>query len=185
RYIDILNPDPTDIEFADVDGIMKKISKKQDKYNTVSLTQVMDHDIWSIEVIFSNSSNGQAAVGIVRDTFNISAGIRPRDNSPQTDNIAIYQGAAMDNGHAHYKGSCIEGVTSFTDNQIVRLELDFGKGTLIFFLNDTQQKVYFAGIKEKVRFVIYMYNAGSFCTIRSLKKLEASNYTANGTAVQW
>ncbi|KAA6375815.1 MAG: hypothetical protein EZS28_028659 [Streblomastix strix] len=185
--IAIINPDPTDIEFADVDGTMKKISKKLQKWNTVSLTQVMDHDIWSMEVMFNNTRNAYAAVGIVRDTFNIPAGIRPRTERPQTDNIAIYQGQGLDDGHAHYKGSCTEGNTGFQDNQIVKMELDFGKGTLIFFLDGTQQPVYFQGIKEKVRFVIAMEYAGSVCTIRSLKKLLAptSGHVANEKSVQW
>ncbi|KAA6310684.1 MAG: hypothetical protein EZS28_056267, partial [Streblomastix strix] len=60
-------------------------------------------------------------------------------------------------------------------------------GTLIFFLAGTQQPVYISGIKEKVRFIICMYYANSYCIIRSLKKLAAptTGHVANEKVVQW
>ncbi|KAA6355056.1 MAG: hypothetical protein EZS28_049417 [Streblomastix strix] len=72
-----------------------------------------------------------------------------------------------------YKGSYTPGNEMFQNNQIVRLEFDSEKGTLTFFLDEVQQPVYFSGIKEKVRFIIYMKKIGSSCIIRSLNKLVA------------
>ncbi|KAA6373601.1 MAG: hypothetical protein EZS28_030872, partial [Streblomastix strix] len=73
------------------------------------------------------------------------------------------------------------------DKQILRLEFDSFKGTLILFIDNVQQPVYFSGIKEKVRFIVYMHSAGSSCTILSLKQLisPTSKHIANQYAVQW
>ncbi|KAA6363052.1 MAG: hypothetical protein EZS28_041422, partial [Streblomastix strix] len=64
---------------------------------------------------------------------------------------------------------------------------DSEKGTLIFFVDGVQQPVYISGIKEKVRFFICMYYAGTSCTIRSLKKLSSptSGHVPNEKAIQW
>ncbi|KAA6317936.1 MAG: hypothetical protein EZS28_055016, partial [Streblomastix strix] len=55
--IEIYNSDPTDFELADVDGVQKKILKKQSKDNSVSLTQVLEDGIWSVETIFNTTPN--------------------------------------------------------------------------------------------------------------------------------
>ncbi|KAA6359761.1 MAG: hypothetical protein EZS28_044712, partial [Streblomastix strix] len=47
--IAIHNPDPSDIEFSDVDATMKKITKKQSKCNSVTLSQDLEDKIWSLE----------------------------------------------------------------------------------------------------------------------------------------
>ncbi|KAA6374447.1 MAG: hypothetical protein EZS28_030023, partial [Streblomastix strix] len=61
------------------------------------------------------------------------------------------------------------------------------KGTLILFIDNVQQPVYFSGLKEKVRFIIYMNQDGSSCTIPSLKKLisPTSKQVVNEVAIQW
>ncbi|KAA6372839.1 MAG: hypothetical protein EZS28_031635 [Streblomastix strix] len=86
-----------------------------------------------------------------------------------------------------YKGIGTFGMSGFGDNQILRLEFDSEKGTLFLFVDNIQQELYISGIKEKVRFIIYMYPAGSQCTIRSLKKLSAptSGHVANEKSVEW
>ncbi|KAA6355547.1 MAG: hypothetical protein EZS28_048926, partial [Streblomastix strix] len=53
-----------------------------------------------------------------------------------------------------YKGKGTDGNARFDNNQILRLEFDSFKGTLILFIDNIQQPVYFSGIKEKVRFVV-------------------------------
>jgi hypothetical protein len=86
------------------------------------------------------------------------------------------------------------------------MELDMDKGTLHFFHKNTQQPVYVAGIREKVRFFVCaihifiinifynlfdyqvrMYTSGSCCIVRSLKKLAAPTTIRlpNEQAVQW
>ncbi|KAA6361496.1 MAG: hypothetical protein EZS28_042977, partial [Streblomastix strix] len=155
RIIAIINPDPDDIEFTDVDGTMKRISKKQTKHNTVSLTQVLEKGIWSLEAEFQNSQQGFTGVGGIEEIF-------------------------------FNKITNTAGNVQFTDNYVVRLEYDSFQGTLIFFVDGKQQPVYISGIKEKVRFIVYMYCAGQSCLIRSLNKLEAptSGHVANEQAVQ-
>ncbi|KAA6364528.1 MAG: hypothetical protein EZS28_039946 [Streblomastix strix] len=66
-------------------------------------------------------------------------------------------------------------------------ELDFGKGTLTFFINDVQQPIYFSGIREKVRFLVSMYHNGTSCTIKSLRKLSQPTVgqVTNMQAIQW
>ncbi|KAA6311401.1 MAG: hypothetical protein EZS28_056135, partial [Streblomastix strix] len=79
------------------------------------------------------------------------------------------------------------GNVSFKDNQIIKAEYDSEKGTLIFFVDGVQQPVYIIGIKEKVKFIVFMWYAGATCTIRSLKKLTkpTSGHVANEQTVQW
>ncbi|KAA6384799.1 MAG: hypothetical protein EZS28_019672 [Streblomastix strix] len=170
--ISIINQDPSDMEFADIDGIQKRITKKQGKYNTVSLSQVMEDGIWSMESEFQCTNSVNASIGIVKDSFNIPANIYP-DQSPHNQNIAFYGGQGYGAGSIYYKGTGTSGVTAFGNYQKVRQELDLQKGTLHFFLENVQQPVFIQGIHEKVRFVFHMCWTGSTCTIRSLKKLAA------------
>ncbi|KAA6358634.1 MAG: hypothetical protein EZS28_045839, partial [Streblomastix strix] len=151
--IAIINPDPTDFDFTDVDGKQKKIIKKKDSTTgTVSLKQVLENGTWELEVQFSN--RGQTGgIGIVKDTYVIPARVGPRD-SPNDQNIASYQGPSWGSGEVHCKGKNTSGNVSFTDNQIIKAEYDSEKGTLIFFVDGVQQPVYIIGIKEKVRFIV-------------------------------
>lgn len=57
-------------------------------------------------------------------------------------------------GEVGYNGIRTNGNQGFIKNQIIRLEFDSFKGTLIFFLDGVQQPVYISGIKEKVRFIV-------------------------------
>ncbi|KAA6376429.1 MAG: hypothetical protein EZS28_028043 [Streblomastix strix] len=177
--------DPSDWQFADIDGIQKRITKKQDKYNTVSLSQVMEDGIWSMESEFYLPS-GNASIGIVKDSFNIPVNIAP-NASPNYQNIAFYGGSGYGGGNIYYKGIPTSGVTGFGNNQKVRQELDLQKGTLHFFLENVQQPVFIQGIHEKVRFIFHMYFTGSTYTIRSLKKLAAPSAVqmSNQQAIQW
>ncbi|KAA6364015.1 MAG: hypothetical protein EZS28_040457, partial [Streblomastix strix] len=48
--VSIINNDPDEIVFSDVDGIMKTISKKTYyRYVTISLTQVLQNGIWQMK----------------------------------------------------------------------------------------------------------------------------------------
>ncbi|KAA6383659.1 MAG: hypothetical protein EZS28_020815 [Streblomastix strix] len=184
--IAIHNPDPTDIEFADVDGTLKRISKKQQKSNTVSLTQVLEDGIWSFEAEFNNTQDGYCAIGIIKDSYNIQPGEHPHSNQ-HNFNLVTYGGKRWHSGNVFHKQNSLQGNLPYSDNQTLKLECDSEKGTLIFFVDGKQQPVYISGIKEKVRFIVYMYYAGSSCQIRSLKKLAAptSGHVASEQAVQW
>ncbi|KAA6384049.1 MAG: hypothetical protein EZS28_020424 [Streblomastix strix] len=171
----------------DVDGIMKKISKKNIKDTSVSLTQILENGIWQMEAEFNNSWN-LAAIGIVRDTYNIPADTHPCDN-PHRDHIVSYglSGFGFGNGAVYYKGNGTKGNILYKDNQKIKAEFDSEKGTLIFSVDGVQQPVYVRGINEKVRFIITISYAQQSCTIRSLKKLIAptTKHVANEIAVQW
>ncbi|KAA6376035.1 MAG: hypothetical protein EZS28_028439 [Streblomastix strix] len=186
RHSDIHNPDPRDIELSDDDANMMRISKKQDKSNTVSLTQVLEDGIWQLETEFNNSHNADAGIGIVRDSYNIPADTNPALN-PHTQNMAFFIGKGWTTPMICYKGIHNYGMSGFGDNQILRFEFDSEKGTLFLFVDSIQQELYISRIKEKVRFFIFMYHAGSQCTIRSLKKLSAptSGHVANEYSVEW
>ncbi|KAA6360204.1 MAG: hypothetical protein EZS28_044270 [Streblomastix strix] len=73
-------------------------------------------------------------------------------------------------GGIYYKGTKTAGNIGFEENQIVRLEFDSEKRTLVFFVNG-----------------IYMYEANLSCTIKSLKQLSSptSVHIENEQAVQW
>ncbi|KAA6358837.1 MAG: hypothetical protein EZS28_045636 [Streblomastix strix] len=111
------------------------INKKKNEFGTISLVQILENGI---------------AVGIVRDSYGIPA----KANyywKPHTDHIAAFCGG---NNYVWYKGQGTLGNDLFEENKIVRFEFDSFKGTLILFIDNVQQPVYFSGIKEKVRFIV-------------------------------
>ncbi|KAA6401380.1 MAG: hypothetical protein EZS28_003091 [Streblomastix strix] len=181
--IAIINKDPEYVEIVDIDGVQKKIQKKKQGYCTISLVQVLNNGIWSLEAMFQNSELYISAIGIVRDSYDIPARAA-YCYQPHTDHIAAFCGG--DGYPVYYKEQGTYGNDKFKDNQILRLEFDSFKGTLILFIDNVQQPVYFSGIKEKVRFIIYMNQDGSSCTIPSLKKLisPTSKQVVNEVAIQ-
>ncbi|KAA6390243.1 MAG: hypothetical protein EZS28_014228 [Streblomastix strix] len=183
--IAIINKDPGDVEFIDIDLVQKKINKKIVKWSTISLVQVLDNGIWSLEALFQNTGGYGVAIGIVRDSYDIPAKAA-YFNQPHTDHIAAFCGKDH-NYPVCYKGKETGGNAKFDDNQILRLEFDSFKGTLIFFIDNVQQPVYFSGIKEKVRFIIFMYYKGASCTILSLKKFNTptSKHLENERTFHW
>ncbi|KAA6355771.1 MAG: hypothetical protein EZS28_048702, partial [Streblomastix strix] len=182
------NNDPDEIIFTDVDGVKKKISKKNNKYVTVSLTQILENGIWQMEAEFNNSDNW-AAIGIVRDTYNIPANTHPCGNTHR-DHMVSY---GMINFREtcgkcfYFKGNGTQGNIAYKDNQKIKAEFDSKKGTLIFSIDGVQQPVYVRGINEKVRFFITINYPQQSCTIRSLKKLltPSTKHLANEIAVHW
>ncbi|KAA6363335.1 MAG: hypothetical protein EZS28_041137 [Streblomastix strix] len=182
--IAIINKVPGDVKFIDIDLVQKKIYKKKDEWNTISLVQVLDNGIWTLEALFQNTDR-YAAIGIVRDSYEIPAKANYA-SKPYTDHIAAFCGKVYYNT-VWYKYQGTEGNAKFDDNQILRLEFDSFKGTLILFIDNVQLPVYFSGIKEKVRFIISMYYEGDTCTIRSLKKLNTptSKHLDNEKTIEW
>ncbi|KAA6368529.1 MAG: hypothetical protein EZS28_035945, partial [Streblomastix strix] len=136
---------------------------------------------------FENGGGNTSALGIVRDTYTIPAGDVDPSQPPHAQHIAFYEGQWWAGGRVYNKGAHVGNNTRFNDNQKVILEYDSYKGTLMFFVGGKQQPDYISGIKEKVRFIVFLYLAGSSCLIRSLKKLAAptSGHVANEQAVQW
>ncbi|KAA6360604.1 MAG: hypothetical protein EZS28_043869, partial [Streblomastix strix] len=53
--VDIINKEPDYVELIDIDGVQKKINKKEYYASTISLVQVLDNGIWSLEALFQNS----------------------------------------------------------------------------------------------------------------------------------
>ncbi|KAA6365515.1 MAG: hypothetical protein EZS28_038959 [Streblomastix strix] len=90
-------------------------------------------------------------------------------------------------GEVDYKQEQHQGNTQYVDKQKVKAEYDSFKGTLVFFNEGQQQPVFITEIKEKVRFVVYLQNANSSCTIHYLKKLASptSANVANEKAISW
>ncbi|KAA6374053.1 MAG: hypothetical protein EZS28_030421 [Streblomastix strix] len=182
--ISIINKEPDCIGFIDIDGVQKMIDKKKDSYTTISLTQVFENEIWSFETMFMKTK-GFSGIGIVRDSYDIPANADCYAY-PHTDHIAAFCGG----GYQYpvwYKGKGTYGNDRFKENQILRVEFDSFKAILILFIDNVQQPVYFFGIKEKVRFIISMFNPCSTCIISSLKKLQAptSKHLSNEKAVKW
>ncbi|KAA6366295.1 MAG: hypothetical protein EZS28_038177, partial [Streblomastix strix] len=184
--ITLINPDPTDFDFADVDGKQKNIIKKKDgTTGTVSLSKVLENGTWELEVQFSNGGQ-TGGIGIVKESYNIPAGCQP-DSNPHDQNMQLHMQDRWGSGYVYCKGTNTTGNITFKDNQIIKAEYDSEKGTLIFFVDGVQQPIYITGIKEKVRFIVFMAYSGATCTIRSLKKLKqpTSAHVANEQTVQW
>ncbi|KAA6368198.1 MAG: hypothetical protein EZS28_036275 [Streblomastix strix] len=178
--------EPDCVEFLNIDDVQKKINMIDFGWKPISLDQVLDNGIWSLEAMFDYTFGGTAAsIGIVRDSYDIPINTQFW-KKPHTDHIAAFQGGGS--GYSvFYKGKGTYGNERFKGNQILRFEFDSFKGTLILFIDNVQQPVYLSGIKEKVRFIIFLVNARSSCTILSLKQLIAptSKQIANQVAVQW
>ncbi|KAA6363363.1 MAG: hypothetical protein EZS28_041110, partial [Streblomastix strix] len=147
--IQIINYDPSSFGFADVDGVQKKITNLKSSYNSVSLTQDMIDGIWSMEGIFQNKQD-RGSIGIVKATRNLVTGKCPCCEDGYQD-IAFYGGCCCQICCLAHNNNRHSGNTKYGDNQLVRAELDFGKETLTFFLDNVQQPVYIYGIREKVR----------------------------------
>ncbi|KAA6335211.1 MAG: hypothetical protein EZS28_052990, partial [Streblomastix strix] len=77
-----------------------------------------------------------------------------------TDHIAAFCGIGYYNT-VWYKYQGTEGNDKFDDNQILRLEFDSFKETLILFIDNVQQPVYLSGIKKKVRFIVHLAPLGN------------------------
>ncbi|KAA6390748.1 MAG: hypothetical protein EZS28_013725 [Streblomastix strix] len=152
KRIEIMNKDPADIELVDIDCVQKKIIKKKIGFVTTALTQVLVDGFWSIEAIFQNTEITGAAIGIVRDSYDIPAKAS-YSSKPHTDHIAAFSNESRGKP-VWYKGLGTYGNSKFKDNQILRLEFDSYKETLILFIDNVQQPVYFQGINEKVRFIV-------------------------------
>ncbi|KAA6391069.1 MAG: hypothetical protein EZS28_013403 [Streblomastix strix] len=182
--ISIINKEPDCIELIDIDGVQKKIQKNKYYTCTISLVQVLNNGIWTMEALFQNTKGYGVAIGIVRDSYDIPARAC-YCYQPHTDHIAAFSGRNSPYP-VWYKDKGTYGNAGFDDNQILRLEFDSFKGTLILFIDNVQQPVYFSGIKEKVRFIIYMNQDGTSCTFMSLKQLIAptSKQIANEVDVQ-
>ncbi|KAA6361494.1 MAG: hypothetical protein EZS28_042979 [Streblomastix strix] len=155
----------------DIDGVMKKISSKNEGFVTVSLTQILENGIWQMEAEFSNSHN-IATIGIVRDTYNITEDTHPYSN-PHCNHMVSYGTGVQEWGDAAIvcKGNVTKGNIAYYNNQKIKAEFDSEKGTLIFSVDGVQQPVYVRGINEKVRFF----------------KLQTptTKHVANEIAVQW
>ncbi|KAA6373910.1 MAG: hypothetical protein EZS28_030562 [Streblomastix strix] len=161
--ISIINSGPNQFELVDIDVDQIKIVMKLN--GTILLSQVLENGIWSVEIIFQSYQR-----------FGLDC-----------ENIAAYCGGNWE-GVIQYKCKVYSGNVRFQKNEIIRLEFDSEKGTLFFFVDNIQQPVYISGIKEKVRFVIFMNSGGeSSCIIHSLKKLivPTSGHLLNEKAVEW
>ncbi|KAA6333095.1 MAG: hypothetical protein EZS28_053208, partial [Streblomastix strix] len=146
--IAIHNPDPSDIDFSDIDGRMKKITKKQNKYNIISLTEILENGIWEIETEFSGDLNC-TCIGVMKDSFNFTAGYHSTQYSRQ---CVSYCSKQYYSGKIYYKNNWTIGNKGYSAGQKVKQQFDSEKGTLIFFVDGVQEPVYISGIKEKVRF---------------------------------
>ncbi|KAA6385937.1 MAG: hypothetical protein EZS28_018538 [Streblomastix strix] len=183
--IAIHNIDSTRFDFVDIDGIKKKIIKKQNGWNGISLSGVLNDGIYSIEVEFKETRVNDGALGIVRDSYDIPYG-EDISISPRIDNIAVFGGSSWYNKVWH-KDSRIIGNSPIQEGQIIKLEYDSNKRTLICFIDGVQQPVYINGINEKVRFLISTYYTESTITIHSFKRLSetTSGHISGEIAVQW
>ncbi|KAA6323410.1 MAG: hypothetical protein EZS28_054320, partial [Streblomastix strix] len=103
--IAIHNPDPSDIDFSDIDGRMKKITMKEYKDNTISLSQILENGIWEIETEFSGDHN-YTCIGVMKDSFNFSAG---QQCTSYSDQCVSYSSLSYGNGQIYYKGNWTKG----------------------------------------------------------------------------
>ncbi|KAA6366374.1 MAG: hypothetical protein EZS28_038099 [Streblomastix strix] len=166
---------------------MKKFTWKSGiQYPTISFSPALENGIYLTEVEFGG--NGDSGIGIVRDSYSLNSQGNPYEGT-NCQHMATFGGYNYSGGQGcvSYKGNKTEGNSYYSENQTVKLEYDSGKGTLILFINGTQQPVFVSGIREKVRFILSLWTSCGNCTIKSLKKLSAptSVQMSNGNAVQW
>ncbi|KAA6389426.1 MAG: hypothetical protein EZS28_015046 [Streblomastix strix] len=133
--ISVFNQDPKNAEFIDIDGVQKMLKILKQNCHTFPLTQVLENGIWTIETIFGNSKSQFVAVGIVQDSYIIPLGAYPWEKPHNVHNAFYVCKSFSTPGGIYYKGTKTAGNIGFEENQIVRLEFDSEKGTLVFFVN--------------------------------------------------
>ncbi|KAA6340729.1 MAG: hypothetical protein EZS28_052514, partial [Streblomastix strix] len=111
--IEIINKDPDCVKFIDIDGYQKNIYKKKIGYNTISLVQVLDNGIWTLEAMFQNSGGYNNTIGIVRDSYDIPAKAYYAFQ-PHNDHIAAFCGKNY-GFSVFYKGKGTNGNEKFKD----------------------------------------------------------------------
>ncbi|KAA6398347.1 MAG: hypothetical protein EZS28_006125 [Streblomastix strix] len=167
---------------------IEKISQSKIESKEVDLKIVKDIS-YTIDIINKDPECYQIieidGFGIVRDSHDIPVGNGPWDQQNKM-HVAYYCGI-NGGGQVYHKEENIKGNVEFQNNQILRQELDFNKGTLIFFVDGIQQPVYISGINEKVRFFIHMFYETASCTILSLKQIAkpTSVHIANKKVIKW
>ncbi|KAA6359627.1 MAG: hypothetical protein EZS28_044846, partial [Streblomastix strix] len=125
--IEIINKDPDHIEITAHDLVQRKINVKKANPCTITLSQILDNGIWSIEVLFQKTQ-GRSGIGVVRDLHNIPAGAIPTEE-PHNKFIALFGGKRQEFS-LYYRQVVIQGNAKFADGQILRLEYDSENGRL-------------------------------------------------------
>ncbi|KAA6367256.1 MAG: hypothetical protein EZS28_037217, partial [Streblomastix strix] len=91
------------------------------------------------------------------------------------------------NGYVYFKGNGTSGNKGFMDGQLLSMELNCNAGTLHFFVDSKQQRVFVRGINEPVKFFFELWQKGSSFAITPVKCLDFPTVKTlpKSEAVQW
>ncbi|KAA6370276.1 MAG: hypothetical protein EZS28_034196 [Streblomastix strix] len=181
------NPDPTGqgVRIERIQDLNRKAVALKQENLSVSLNKVIKDGIHRIEVRFEKcKQNGFSAgsVGTVKAGYKIPYPCDSNDK-PHRQSMLEYFG----DGGIFIKGSGTSGNVQFSDGKLIAMELNADVGTLHFFVDGKQQPMFVRGIKEAVKFYVYIKLQDSSFSIVSVKKLPVptAKTLPNEKAVQW
>ncbi|KAA6386898.1 MAG: hypothetical protein EZS28_017576 [Streblomastix strix] len=111
---------------------------------------------------------GTLTIGIVKEAYKIPENVH-KDVYPHR----YYMVSCGMKGHTYgtrsvyYNGNGTPGNSKYKNNQMIKIDYDSEKGTLIFFVEGGQQPIYVTGINEKVLFIEYTFVLGQIILYNS------------------
>ncbi|KAA6403625.1 MAG: hypothetical protein EZS28_000851 [Streblomastix strix] len=184
-HFQLENTYPTKGQVELFEEIMRKVTALIRGYISVPIDFTVSDGIIQCDFRFQNSSKEDGrSVGIVKSSYIIPY---PCDTSypPQCNHMLEYYG---NEGIINHKMNSTEGNKEFQDdNHIIRMELNYNKGTLHFFLDQIQQPVFVRGIKEPVKFFGCLFYPNTSFIVESLRRLGAPRAVSmeNEIPVEW
>ncbi|KAA6402296.1 MAG: hypothetical protein EZS28_002170 [Streblomastix strix] len=182
------NPDPTgqELKLLYVDQLQRKVVAISKNNHSIPLNLVIKNGIHCFSGKFDKSSiqdHAYRIIGIVKADFRLSFPCAPGAEI-NMQSMLYYNGGS---GGVHFKGNKLEGNEKFVDGQLITMELNANAGTLHFFIDSVQQPIFVKGIKEPVKFYIYLNIPDSSFTVLASSKLKEPTVKklANEKAIDW
>ncbi|KAA6366522.1 MAG: hypothetical protein EZS28_037951 [Streblomastix strix] len=183
------NPDTTGeyIRLERIDRLNRKaVALQYNQYIVIPLNKEISKGIHSVSAKFEKSNLigfANVFVGIAKATHIITCPCDPA--VVQNNKIMLFY-------HGHYGNVWLKGIQTpgndqFSDGQLIAMELNADVGTLHFFVDGTQQRVFVRGIKEAVKFYWFLFAKDSSVAIVSVKQLSSPTVKKleNEKAIDW
>ncbi|KAK2957699.1 hypothetical protein BLNAU_7354 [Blattamonas nauphoetae] len=156
------------------------VSAEQHRNKLILIHPVLSHGSWRLEVS-ANNLDGLSAIGV---------------SVPLTEKAhPSYLGESNDScrfdffrGSCKHAGEVIKGNDTANDNDVIAAELSFSKteGTLLFFVKDILQPVYFTSLPKNICFALSLTGKQESLHIRSFIKSSGQSYLPpDGTSFAW
>ncbi|KAA6387298.1 MAG: hypothetical protein EZS28_017174 [Streblomastix strix] len=159
------------VELVRVDGLLRTAIGLIFERFSISLNKIMKVGIHSMSCIIEQRDNYlgyiSGSIGVCKAGYKITYPCWPRIY-PHYQSMVQYDGV---DGLVRFKGNETKGNAKFSVGQILTMELNMDAGTLHFFVDGKQQRVFVCGINEPVKFYFHLYDRHVPFTITSLKEI--------------